>query len=552
MEDYPQCDEQVQRLAAEIWGEQGSSRRNVTATTRSTEAGERRFGQGRVIWGEELTTVLDRLDVAPDFLSQTPLRYTHRSTGDKQLYFVANPDPQEIVSLATFRVGDRAPALWWPDSGRIERPAVYEQKDGTVRIPLTLGPHASVFVVFGNEPTTPERIVTVQRGSKTILDATATVTRPKAATTTGDAAAGNFTVAMWARPSVDTTIVPQDISGVHGMGEPRNEATVATHGSSFGGDGHAGCGIAIGQNGVCIFEHGANFYSPPLSLETPITDWTHVAVVYENNQPRLFLNGRLVHTGLRSKHIVHPGSPSSSFGGDLGAMEQISRSFSEMEVVELMKSMQRPDEPLPSKAVELALDGDGQVECLFWESGSYVLTDGQGRSHTIEVPAVPPSINVGAAWDVTFQPPQGDPHKVTFDRLHDWTEELDDNIRCFSGKASYRTTFTLPESMIGKRLRLDLGRVHDLANVRLNGRELATLWMAPWQVDMGDAVQAGENVLEVEVVNAWCNRLAGDAGLPPEKRTTYLRAPSAVPENSALKPAGLIGPVTIHAAVRAQ
>ena len=289
MKLYPKCDERVKQLAAEIWGEGSgrSSRRSVMATM-------------------ELATVFEQLGVVPDFVSEIPLRYTHRTAGDKEIYFVANPEPQDVTAQVAFRVGDRAPALWCPKSGQIEWPAVYEEKAGTVRMPLTLGPHGSVFVVFGSEPASPKRIVKVQRDSDTILDATAEV-RPRLGDAAGEVPAGSFTVALWARPAIDTTIVPQHMAGVNGMAEARNEATVATHGAHLGGEGHAGCGIAVGKNGVCVFEHGASYFSPPLSFAAPIADWTHVAVVYENNRPRLFLNGRLVHTGLQSTHIVHSG-----------------------------------------------------------------------------------------------------------------------------------------------------------------------------------------------------------------------------------------------------
>ena len=541
MADYPQCDERIKQLAGAIWGEHADS-----------ESGEHPFGRGRVIWGKDLVTLLDGLGVVPDFLSQTPLRHTHRSAGERDIYFVANPEPQEIATLATFRVGNRAPTLWRPDSGRIERPAVYESKDGIVRLPMVLGPHASVFVVFGSEPAVAERIVTVERGAEPLLDATAIVQRPATFAATGGVAASNFTVSFWARPAVDTTIVSQHFAGVHGMAEPRNEATVATHGSSFGGDDHAGCGIAVGRNGVCVFEHGASYFSPTLSYAVPITGWTHVAVVYENNQPRLYLNGRLVHTGLQSHHEVHPGSPSGSFAGEIGAIEQVHRTLDAREVAELMKSMRRPDELLPGKSVQLVLNENGEVVSLFWECGKYTLVDAQGRKSAVEISDLPQPVEIAGPWDVTFQPPQGDSKKTTFDALLDWKGHSVAAIRYFSGKATYRQTFVLPNSMAGKRLRLDLGKVHDLATVRLNGKQLATLWMAPWQVDVSEAVQAGENVLEVDLVNSWHNRLAGDADLPPEERTTYLRAPSAVPKGSALKPAGLIGPVTIRAAVQVE
>lgn len=540
MKDYPKCDEQVRRLAVEIWG-----------TGADTEAGERRFGQGRVIWGEELTTVFDRFAIEPDFLSQAPLRYTHRSTGDRQIYFVANPEPQEIATLATFRVGDRAPTLWWPATGQVERPAAYDSREGHIQLPIVLGPHASVFVVFGKELAAAERIVKVQRDSETILDTTAIVERPKS-TGTSESMASNFTVAMWVRPAADTTIVPQHVAGVHGMAEPRNEATVATHGNSFGGDDHAGCGIAVGRNGVCVFEHGASYFSPPLSYAGPIAGWTHLAVVYRDNQPHLYLNGRLVHAGLKSLHVVHPGSPSTSFAGDLGPIEQIGRSLDAAEVAELMKSMPRPDESLPATAVQLALGPVGNLETLFWEPGKYTVTTAQGRTTVSEIPAVPSPVAVAGPWEVTFQPPQGDAKKATFDALVDWTSHSDESIRHFAGKATYRTTFVLPESVRGRRLRLDLGKLHDVANVRLNGRPLGTFWIAPWQVDLSEAARVGENVLEVDVINCWYNRLVGDADLPPEKRSTYLQAPSAVPKNAALKPAGLIGPVTIRAAVKSE
>ena len=56
--------------------------------------------------------------------------------------------PRAVTTTAAFRVGGKAPELWWPDSGRIERPAVYDAAEGVVRLPLSLGPQGSVFVVF--------------------------------------------------------------------------------------------------------------------------------------------------------------------------------------------------------------------------------------------------------------------------------------------------------------------------------------------------------------------------------------------------------------------
>ena len=96
-----------------------------------------------------------------------------------------------------------------------------------------------------------------------------------------------------------------------------------------------------------------------------------------------------------------------------------------------------------------------------------------------------------------------------------------------------------------------------LAQVRLNGKDLGVVWTAPWQVELTGALKAGKNELEIEVTNAWANRLVGDAGLPPEQRVTVsnmqfekgkrtLKAFQGFASEDALQPSGLVGPVRIE------
>ena len=61
---------------------------------------------------------------------------------------------------------------------------------------------------------------------------------------------------------------------------------------------------------------------------------------------------------------------------------------------------------------------------------------------------------------------------------------------------------------------LDLGNVQVIAQVKLNGKDLGILWKTPVPLDVTDAVQAGDNALEVRVTNNWVNRLIGDEQLP--------------------------------------
>jgi len=534
MENYPQCDLEVKRLAEKIWGEKLKQ-----------PQGGRRLGKGRVVWGEELKDVLDKLDVRSDFLSTSPLRYTHRSAGNKEIYFLANPNPQEVATLATFRVSGRKPQLWCPKTGRIERPAVYQQSDTHVQLPIELGPAGSVFVVFSEEPASDKSIVSVQRGDEIIIDASkATAEFDESGNLEPGEVMSNFTLALWAKPSAETTLVGEHNSGVFGMNEPRNDAISATHGGMFASEGHAGCGLAIGQNGVCVFEHAASYFAPPLVYKGTINDWTHIAVVYNNNQPNLYLNGKPVHTGLKSNHVVHPGILQESFQGKLGAVKQIARSLQEDEVAELMQSMPRPDMKLPSEAVKLTEAGDDKIIGHFKQPGTYTLRNAQGQTKQIEIAAVPAAVEIAGPWQVTFKPSYEGPKEATFDNLTDWTKHADEDIKYFAGKATYRKVFTVSDLPQGGELCLDLGDVRGLATIRLNGNDLGTLWIAPWRVKVTSAVQKGENVLEVDVVNTWCNRLVGDSKLAPEKRHTYL-AWETIPENLPLQPAGLLGPVEL-------
>jgi len=152
-------------------------------------------------------------------------------------------------------------------------------------------------------------------------------------------------------------------------------------------------------------------------------------------------------------------------------------------------------------------------------------------------------------WKVSFDPKWGGPGLVIFKELDDWSKRPEPGVRYFSGTAIYRTTFELPAT-IGKsarRVYLDLGRVKNLAAVRLNGKNLGVVWTAPWQVEITDAVKPTGNSLEIDVVNLWPNRLIGDASLSTEKRRTVTNV-KTYKKNSPLLESGLLGPVSLRQA----
>lgn len=151
---------------------------------------------------------------------------------------------------------------------------------------------------------------------------------------------------------------------------------------------------------------------------------------------------------------------------------------------------------------------------------------------------------LSAPWQVAFQPGRGAPAAVTFAALAGLEQSTEAGIRHFSGIATYTTTFKAPpKPRKGEALLLDLGQVGDVAEVRLNGVPVGIVWKAPYRLDIGGALKAGNNQLEVRVANLWVNRLIGDAQ-PGATKVAATPAPTYLP-TAPLRPSGLMGPVSL-------
>lgn len=156
-------------------------------------------------------------------------------------------------------------------------------------------------------------------------------------------------------------------------------------------------------------------------------------------------------------------------------------------------------------------------------------------------PSFVPVQEIKGAWTVKFDTAWGGPASVEFPSLQDWTKRPEAGIKYYSGTATYVKEVSFSGS---GRLFLDLGVVKNIAEVRLNGKSLGIIWTAPWRVEITSAVKAGNNLLEIEVVNLWPNRLIGDAALPADKRLTNTNIPFK--SDAPLLSSGLLGPVTIN------
>jgi hypothetical protein len=123
----------------------------------------------------------------------------------------------------------------------------------------------------------------------------------------------NFTIEAWIKPTATQQLDAESATGTGGTFGQRY-LFGADHRGSDGG-----AGISAGSNGVSVYEHADN-YMPALAVYNgaiSTTQWTHVAVVYSNKRPSIYVNGVLARTGLQSSK-THVYAPTWIGGGPYG------------------------------------------------------------------------------------------------------------------------------------------------------------------------------------------------------------------------------------------
>jgi hypothetical protein len=120
-------------------------------------------GKGRVFWGIPVAEALKKMDLAPDFSAgptgAEEFHFTHRKADGIDVYFVANKQNKSLLRECLFRSGGKTPEIWDPETGFVERPAVFRVEDGMVRLPLRFNPYQALLFVF--RPGLPDRFITV-------------------------------------------------------------------------------------------------------------------------------------------------------------------------------------------------------------------------------------------------------------------------------------------------------------------------------------------------------------------------------------------------------
>jgi len=188
-----------------------------------------------------------------------------------------------------------------------------------------------------------------------------------------------------------------------------------------------------------------------------------------------------------------------------------------------------------------------------YEPGEYSLIWSDHRIEKLRCLEPVRPIELNGEWSIQFDPAWGAPATVKTDTLKSWTEFDNENIKYYSGTATYLKSFDISSSDLNQyRLILDLGNVKEMASIKINGKQMQVKWSAPFRFDVSPYLKTGSNSLEVEVVNMWVNRLVGDSKLPVEKRDTKTNITKFdVPDaEKYLRVSGLIGPVKIVRATK--
>jgi len=153
----------------------------------------------------------------------------------------------------------------------------------------------------------------------------------------------------------------------------------------------------------------------------------------------------------------------------------------------------------PISSGNLLLDTNQRPQLLVFEPGTYELQTASGRSMKVKAGDFPVPSALAGPWEVSFPTNRGPPTRATFEQLASWTASKDPGIKYFSGTAFYRKTMIMPPPLLqpNRRLYLDLGKVQVIAEVKLNGRPMGTLWKPPFELEITDQAKAGTNLLEV-------------------------------------------------------
>ncbi len=140
LQNYPECDVQVQELAAKLWNGEVQDGKMIN-----------RYGNGLVLNGQDLTEVFQILKLKKDFDlgEDVPVLWTHRTMPGMDIYFITNQGDDEVEINPVFRVDSNLkPQLWDAVTGTIRQLNDFQITETGTAVPVKLKPAESWFLVF--------------------------------------------------------------------------------------------------------------------------------------------------------------------------------------------------------------------------------------------------------------------------------------------------------------------------------------------------------------------------------------------------------------------
>ena len=126
---YPSCDEEVRRIADELWG----------------------VGEGKITGGT-VEDYMRKSGFAPllSLSGKGRIRTTVRRDGETWIFFLSNAGDVASEVTPSFKVQGRQPEIWNAEDGTCFPATLWREVGGRTEVPLVLGARQSLFVVFRN------------------------------------------------------------------------------------------------------------------------------------------------------------------------------------------------------------------------------------------------------------------------------------------------------------------------------------------------------------------------------------------------------------------
>jgi hypothetical protein len=157
-------------------------------------------------------------------------------------------------------------------------------------------------------------------------------------------------------------------------------------------------------------------------------------------------------------------------------------------------------------------------------------------------------VDISTGWEVRFDTNWGGPETYRMDTLKNWAEVEDEGVKYYSGTATYSRYFNVQADALqsGASAYVMFEDIQEMARVSINGNDCGTVWLPPYKANITKWLKPGNNIITVQVVNTWNNRIVGD--LADTGKQQYTRTnikTSKFRANSPLLKSGLLGKAEI-------